>query len=438
MDYQPAKNSLIPGTELDQYIKNLVKTCFEQLNNISFDYIYKSITFGMDSQKNLMIYLPHNLFEKWFNLHIRQDLENCIYYHFTQINSVYYQVEKSNNKILQDFEYDPRFEFQNFLYNNNNFLSYMSIYEFAGSDNISLQTAIITGKKGTGKTHLMKAVANFQLSKYPNKKILYLPLDNLYSLYNHKYKEDIKIKSWLNLFDSILLDDLQQIDFFPNMQKELIALFDDFREQKKQIIFACRGNIKEIEFLDKQLSSRLESGLIVNLKQPDLDIKLRYLQKQNIQKDLNLDQNQILYLAGGIDNFKSMFAALVKLLAHKTLESFEINIEILQETIQQNSGYSPNKFEHLVSVLTDYFSFSFQDIKSSKRQKDLSLARQTGMYLCREILGYSYCQIGSLFGGRDHSTAMYSVKKIKQLQEINSDLNIMLKELKIKCQQNKD
>jgi chromosomal replication initiator protein len=55
------------------------------------------------------------------------------------------------------------------------------------------------------------------------------------------------------------------------------------------------------------------------------------------------------------------------------------------------------------------------------------------MFLCREMLNVSYPALGRTFGGKDHSTVLYSVKKVKQLQVDDNDLKQMLKTLKKKC-----
>ncbi len=417
----------------DEYIKNTIKPHFEGKNNISFEYITNSIYFEMDPDKNLIIHLPHKLFAEWFDLHIRQELEDCIYKILTQINTINYRVKKNKNKFLQNFKYDSQYKFENFLYNNNNYLSCMSIFEFAQSDYTSLNSALITGKKGCGKTHLLKAIANYKLENQPENKILYLTLDNLHTLYNHKYKKNKDLISWMHLFDTILLDDLQQIDTYPDLQKDLISIFDYFYEQERPIVFACRGNPHEMELLGNQLRSRLESGLIATLKEPDLDIKIKYLQEQNLQKKLDLNQNHILYLAGNLENFKNLYAAVVKLLAHKDLKSNPVDENVLKEIISEQSNRNQNNFQELITIVSEYFGYSHEEIKSKNRQQKIVLARQVGMFLCRELLGYSYLKIGQLFGDRDHSTVIHSIKKIQQLQEVDTDVKFMLKDLKITC-----
>ena len=421
--------------DTDKYIKNTIRSYFESSNNINFEHISNCIYFQIEADRTLIVHLPHKLFADWFDLHIRKGLEDCIYQNIDQINSIKYRVKKRKNKLLHSFKYDSNYKFDNFLYNYNNYLSYMSIYEFSQNNITSLNSALITGNKGTGKTHLLKAIANYKLENDPEKNILYLPLDNLHTVYNQNQNKNNNFIFSMHLFDIILLDDLHKIDNYPDLQNDLISIYDYFYEQKKMIIFACRGKTQDIELLENQLKSRLESSLIVSLKDPDLDIKIRYLQEQNNQKNLNLNQNQLLTLAGGLENFQNLYAAIVKIVAHQSLKSNQLNASTLQEIIDQQSKQNQNSFENIILLITNYFQYSFEEIKSQKRSQKLVLARQAGMFLCREILGYSYPKIGSLFGGRDHSTVIHSIKKIEQLQEYKSDIKFMLKKLKINCAQ---
>ena len=77
--------------------------------------------------------------------------------------------------------------------------------------------------------------------------------------------------------------------------------------------------------------------------------------------------------------------------------------------------------------------YTSKDLRGRKRDPKLVRARQIAMYLCRELLGESYPSLGRMFGGKDHSTVIHAVKKIKETQVTNKDVHILVTELTQSC-----
>ena len=73
-------------------------------------------------------------------------------------------------------------------------------------------------------------------------------------------------------------------------------------------------------------------------------------------------------------------------------------------------------------MIAQNYNISVEDLKSKKRASGISVPRQIAMYICRVYLNESLPKIGSEFGGKDHTTVMHSVDKIKR--EIKNNKNL--------------
>jgi chromosomal replication initiator protein len=78
--------------------------------------------------------------------------------------------------------------------------------------------------------------------------------------------------------------------------------------------------------------------------------------------------------------------------------------------------------DEIQKAVSSYYDIKFSDLKSKKRHRNIALPRQVAMYMAREFGGFSFPEIGSSFGGKDHSTAIHACRKIER--ELNDDPEI--------------
>jgi hypothetical protein len=91
--------------------------------------------------------------------------------------------------------------------------------------------------------------------------------------------------------------------------------------------------------------------------------------------------------------------------------------------------------ELILSAVAKYYEIPLSDLKSTTRMASVALPRQICMYLIRKYFDFSYKKIGTVLGGKDHTTVLYACKKIQadaeQVAEIREDLDSIQSALKI-------
>lgn len=399
----------------------------------------------------IQVTFPHSFFEYWFTNSFQQLFENICYdifgYTFTFIygktpnfNFPYQPKLPPINNTSQHTIYTEKQHLESFIVNGkyNWILSIIQnmLQPFSkklSKKNIeqSPQLFVLFGQQATGKTHLMKAT-DYELSKIPLLLFNYTSIDSLASLLT---KEPIFLfRENLQKYQFILIDDFQRTTTYKELQAELCILFDYCKDNKIPLMISGTGHPLSWQ-LPNDLYSRLEIGLWAELPQPDLDIRLRYAHQLAKEKKYSLSKEQLLIIAQHCHNMRCISGMLQRIMTHCSLFNRDLSEKELLTIIKQKGDTITISPQLIIMLVGESYGFSPNEIISEGRQQNLVLARQVAMYLCRELLGYSYPVIGRFFGGKDHTTVIHSVKKIKLLQDNNRVMHTMVKELIQKCQQ---
>lgn len=309
---------------------------------------------------------------------------------------------------------------------------------------------VLCGPHGTGKTHLLRAVGN---ALYPiwGDTIFYASLSELETRFAST--SSLTVRQELLNKHIILLDDVQHLarisptgspsfaathsgwdNLRTAMQEELCFLLDRFLDQNKPVFLAGSGHPREWD-LGQALFSRLETGLWAELPEPDMDVRLRYVQHQAKQRRLTLPREHLLLLAQHCQDIRRLSGVIRRVSSHRSLLGKDLSEQDILNIIRQSGDSSALTPQLIVSIVGEHCGVSPKEILGEKRRPDLVQARQIAMYLCRELLGHSYPVIGRMFGGKDHSTVMHGVKKIKQLQEHDRLAHTMVTELTKTCRE---
>ncbi|MFO8031314.1 MAG: DnaA/Hda family protein [Desulfohalobiaceae bacterium] len=403
----------------------------------------KTLYFELDpDSRSLNIYFPHLFLAEWFRHKLKDKLKASIANELEYVQEIHCQTLSAKKKpnIFSNYTIDDNYSFDNYIYNNNNYLAYTSAYEISQNNSKHSNPFLLIGQRGTGKTHLLKAIANNISYKNPDKKILFTDVQELDNKIKNNFHSRTYLTQYVSEFDVLLIDGIDYLDYYTYLQSELISIFDHFFEQEKQMVFACTGKISSKDFFLAKLKSRLESGLLIPIQPPDLEIRLQYLKRQTEEKSLHLGQEQLLYLALHYPDFKSLYRVIIHLISQSSLQGLDLGYLDMEEFRKalprdmQNSAAELNS-QKIISLVTEHFRLSPEQLRSGQQDKNTVLARQTAMYLCRRLLGQTYVQIGSVLGGKDHSTVLYSYNKIHKLRMDNKNIKNMLKNLEQKCKQ---
>jgi len=294
---------------------------------------------------------------------------------------------------------------------------------------------LIFGGVGLGKTHLMQAIGNYVYENSDNE-VIYITSENFLNEYVQAI-QDNKMNLFKNKFrytDVLLIDDIQFFQNKDRVQEELFHTFNALYDAKKQLVFTCDRPVTELKKLDERLKSRFELCLKVDLKPPRYEERCAILKATAETRKADIPNEVIDLVSKNISsNVRDLISALNTLIAYTELMKKPVTIEIAQQCLKNifNAPRQSNlSMDNIIRAVAENFSLTPNDLKGKKRTQNIVFARQLAMYIGREMTDYSTTEIGQDFGGRDHTTVMHSIGKIKALLLTDSTLESTIDSLK--------
>jgi chromosomal replication initiator protein len=240
--------------------------------------------------------------------------------------------------------------------------------------------------------------------------------------------------------DVLMIDDIQFIIGKESTQEEFFHTFNALQTQGKQIILTSDKPPKEMETLEERIRSRFEWGLMADIGVPDYETRMAILRKKAETDNFEVDDEVFSYIATNIkSNIRELEGALNKLLAYHKLVHLPITMETAETelsniiTPDQPREITP---QLIIEVVSEHYHISVDQMISRTRSSDVSYPRQIAMYLCKTMTESPLDSIGSLLGGRDHSTIIHGVKKITEEVETNETTRNAIETIKKKINPN--
>lgn len=298
----------------------------------------------------------------------------------------------------------------------------------------------IYGGVGLGKTHLLSAIGHEVLKKNPTWNIHYITSERFMVEYINHIKTN-RIEGFRKKYrydcDILLIDDIQFIAGKDRTQEEFFHTFNVLYENRRQIVLTSDQFPHEIPGLEDRLRNRFQWGLIADIQSPELETRKAILMRKAEEDGIFLPEDVSHYLASNIKtNVRELEGALIRLAAFSNLHRREITIEFAEKTLHNiiERTESPLSADLIIKKVAHHFDVKVSDIKGKRRHRSISYPRQIAMYLTRELTSSSYPEIGSKFGGKDHTTVMSAVKKIRKLEKEDPPTRSAIKSLKRKLQ----
>jgi chromosomal replication initiator protein len=339
---------------------------------------------------------------------------------------------------LEGASLNPLFNFTNFVSGKANQLARAAAIQVAERPT-SYNPLFVYGGVGLGKTHLIQAIGNSLLAHEPEARIRYVHAESYVSdvvrAYQHKAFDDFK--RYYRSLDLLLIDDVQFFNGKNRTQEEFFYLFNTLLEGHKQVVITCDTYPKEIAGIEERLISRFGWGLTVALEPPELEMRVAILLSKAAGTGLKLDEQVAFFLAKHIrSNVRELEGALKRVIAFSSFHGHEISLAVAKEALRdliavQNRQVS---IENIQKTVADYYKIRVSDMHSKKRSRVLARPRQVAMALAKELTQLSLPEIGSNFGGRDHTTVLHACRQIAKLREtvpeLNHDVNFLLQVLR--------
>ncbi len=284
---------------------------------------------------------------------------------------------------------------------------------------------VIYGDVGLGKTHLVHAIGNEIKKNDLDNNVLYITTEGFTNQIVSAIKNNTidDLQSYYQMIDTLIIDDIQFLANRDKTQDILFNIFNQLHQTGKQIILTSDRPPKDLEGMKDRILNRFKWGLTADLKSPAFETRMAIIEEKIGSEASDVPKNVLEYICFNIkNNIRELEGVMISLLAQANLNNREIDIELAKEVIrsfvtQVNKGIT---VENITRLVADHFEVSIEKLQGKTRKRAVVIARQLSMYLAKNYTKSSLKTIGDNFGGRDHSTVIYSVKAVQDL--IDTDI----------------
>ncbi|WP_301335745.1 chromosomal replication initiator protein DnaA [Bdellovibrio bacteriovorus] len=291
----------------------------------------------------------------------------------------------------------------------------------------------IYGPVGMGKTHLLHAAGNYIREQYQHLRITYISAERfmnecISAIRRHemdKFRQKYRENS-----DILLVDDVQFIARGEAVQEEFFHTINSFIDSRKQVILASDRMPKDIHGLEDRSRTRLERGLIADITMPDLETRIAILRYKAEKFNVRMPEDVVNYI-GRISkrSIRELEGNLKKVKMFSELQGLPIDAELVKRILSHHETQSTISVEEIQKLVADHYKVRVPDLKSSTRAKPIVVPRQIAMYLIKKFLDKSLVDIGKAFGGKDHTTVMNALDRVKNLQSADQDISKDIEDL---------
>ena len=334
---------------------------------------------------------------------------------------------------VPDSLFNPNYTFDTFVVGSCNEFAHAAASAVTANPARSYNPLYIYGGVGMGKTHLMHAIGRGLRTNFPKLRVVYVSSEQFMNEMISSLRHN-SINSFHERFrsaDALLVDDIQSLQGKEGTQEEFFHTFNALHNTQKQIVISSDRPPKMVPGLVDRLRSRFEWGLMADIQPPDLETKMAILDRKADQSGVNLPETVRSFLATQLkSNFRELEGALIRLTALASLTGKEITISMARDALQ-SMGTSSKKvtIPAIQRAVAEELEIKPEQLCAQTNAKAITMPRQIAMYLCKSLTRASLPEIGRAFGGKHHTTVLYSVNKIRQLRDRDQDLNRIIHKL---------
>jgi chromosomal replication initiator protein len=328
-----------------------------------------------------------------------------------------------------------QYTFDTFIIGESNKLAYSACRSISQGRLNQYNPLFIYSQPGLGKTHLLSAVKHTIEANFPQLKIKYATSETFVSEYVDSLRNNTNPhfrESYRNL-DLLLIDDVQFFSGKKESQIELFNTFNDLKEKGRQIIFTSDRPPREILDIEPRLRTRFEWGLLADIQQPEFETRLAIIKRKAELIGLEIPQNVMEFLADKLkENIRQLEGAILKINAMCSINDSKPTILMAQNVVREvltEQQPIPVTVERIIAEVATIYNVSPEEMRSTNRSQQISTARQVAIFVVNRLTGLSYTAIGQEFSGRDHSTIVYAISKVKQTMKSDAQFRATVEDI---------
>ncbi len=340
-------------------------------------------------------------------------------------------------RVRQSFSgFNPRYTFDRFVIGAGNRFAHAAAKAVHESPGRAYNPLFLHGGTGLGKTHLMQAIGQGVLAEHPEMRVVFISSEEFTNqlIQSIADKSSQRFRDKYRKVDVLLIDDIHFISGKEATQEEFFHTFNTLFDAHKQIVISSDRSPKEILGVEERLVSRFEWGLVTDIQPPDLETRIAILQNKAREENLTVSMDVLRYIATYINtNIRELEGALTTVLAFSRLTGEKIGVPLAETVLRDLIGSEkirPVTIEQVQRAVAEHFDVRIADLRGQNRQRQIVQPRQIAMYLCKTLIpSLSLNDVGTAFGGKDHTTVLYACDRITKERETNPVLRQTLEQL---------
>jgi len=316
---------------------------------------------------------------------------------------------------------NPRYTFETFVKGTSNQFALAAAQRVAETPGRSYNPLFIYGSAGLGKTHLLHAIGYYVHQIYAHYEVRYVSTETFLNEYVDGIRSNTiaAFKRRYREVDVLLIDDIQFMEGKEGLQEEFFHTFNSLHGANKQIVISSDRMPDAIPTLEDRLRGRFRWGLITDIQPPDMETRLAILRNKAERERTSVSHEVLEFIASNVTtNIRELEGALIRVAAYASLNKTQVDVSLAKQLLTDlltRTAVKPRTDEQLLVEIADHLGFEVEALRGKSRQRPLVQARQTAMYVFRELTDLSYPAIARLFGGRDHTTVIHAVDKTQRM-----------------------
>lgn len=420
-------------SELWQHVLVTLKS---ELRDETFDLWLKPLSVKSHESGTFVLSVPNRFFSDWIKTHYQARIEKMlsdatespIKLEFVTIES-----EPANPPYVRDARpasmpaipavvvppSESKYDFANFIVGPSNRFAEAAAEAVAKEPGRVYNPLFIYGGVGLGKTHLLHSIVHRITQNSPHLNVMYVPSERFINEFIDaiRFEKMKDFRAKYRSIDCLLIDDIQFLMGKDSSQEEFFYTFNSLYDSHKQIVICSDRPPKETQVGDR-LISRFEWGVIADIQPPDLETRIAILRKKTDDASIQVPEDVVLFVASHIKtNIRELEGSITRIMAYASLTGAPLTVDtarrVLKDILTSSDNTTMVTVDHVQKVVARHFNLELSDMKSKRRTDAIAFPRQLAMYLARTLTDLSTPEIGSLFGGKDHTTVMHACNKIK-------------------------